>query len=288
MKVVISGASGFVGRNVLSLLNKYPNDYEIVSLDITTGFDLTDKTHCDTITDFDVFVHLANLAYVPASYKNPEQFYSLNYTTTLNALELCRKFQAKFIYISSYIYGHPKYLPIDENHPVNPFNPYAQTKVICESMCEGYNRDFKIPIIILRPFNIYGIGQSGNQLISEIIRQVKRGNDIISLKDQFPKRDYINVTDVASGIKTSIDNSDNSSLGIYNLCSGISYSVFEITEILKSLIKSNLQFVFKGSDRPNEVNETKGTYEKIRNELGWKPSVKFVDGLKSIVKHEEL
>jgi len=286
MRVAISGASGFVGRHICSLLESL-DSYQVVPLDIINGIDLENRADCDEIEEFDVFVHLANLSFVPASYENPELFYRTNYLTTLNALELCKKYKAKFVYVSSYVYGPPQYLPVDESHPVNSFNPYAQTKVICESLCEGYHRDFKIPVIVLRPFNIYGAGQSGNLLIPEIIQQLKEGKTTVQLKDASPKRDYINVLDIALSLKACID-TGNTEHRTYNLCSGKSYSVLELTEIVNSLLKTKVMFEFSKTDRPNEVNDARGCNMKIFNELGWKPNMDLLDGMKDIIEYENL
>jgi len=146
-------------------------------------------------------------------------------------LELCRINHAKMIFFSSYVYGHPQYQPIDENHPIQAFNPYSQTKVICESLCEGYNRDFKVPVIIFRPFNIYGTGQNPDFLIPTIIQQAKSGKIVI--KDDRPKRDYIHVEDIVKAIVAAIEagNTDNS-IKTYNLGTGESYSVKEIADIV--------------------------------------------------------
>lgn len=287
MKIAISGSGGFIGSNLCALLQQYQNNYEIIPVDIVTGIDLSDSADCAGITKFDVFVHLANLTYVPASYQNPEKFYRINYLTTLNALELCRKYNAKLIYISSYVYGAPQYLPVDENHPVRPFNPYAQSKVICETLCDGYFRDFHIPVIILRPFNIYGIGQKGNLIIPEIIRQLKEHRTIISLRDPNPKRDYINVSDVVHAIKACID-FNNLAIRRYNLCYGKSYSVQELTEIINSHLNKKVEFTFSQSDRPNEVDDTVGTTEKIRRELNWSPKIDLKTGIAGIIEYEKL
>lgn len=286
-KVIIAGANGFVGNYLCDLLKKSDGEYNINPINLSAGFDLADRMQCERIEKFDVFVHLANLSYVPESYKNPEMFYRINYLTTLNALELCRKYKAKFVYISSYIYGVPQYLPVDESHPINPFNPYAQTKVICESLCEGYFRYFHIPIIILRPFNIYGRNQKGSLLIPEIIQQLKLGNSVVHLKDPYPRRDYINVIDVAYALKLSID-IENTKIREYNICSGISYSVRELTEIINKNLKNKVIFKFDESDRPNEVNETKGSYKKISEEMGWSPSIDLFKGISDIIKLENL
>ncbi len=287
MRIAISGINGFVGNKLNDTLSKTPRDYHIIPIDITSGIDLSDKAQADNIQSFDVFVHLANLSYVPESYKNPELFYKINYLTTLNSLELCRKYNASFIFVSSYVYGSPLYLPVDEQHPITPFNPYAQSKVICESLCEGYNRDFNIPVIIVRPFNIYGVGQKGNLIIPEIINQLKQGKSVIQLKDPTPRRDYINVKDVAEALKICI-NHKHKSIKKYNLCTGISYSVLELTEHINQALRNKVCFRFNNTDRPNEVNETKGSYAKILNELGWKPKTDLIDGISEIMKYEGL
>jgi len=287
MRIAISGINGFVGNKLNDTLSKTPRDYHIIPIDITSGIDLSDKAQADNIQSFDVFVHLANLSYVPESYKNPELFYKINYLTTLNSLELCRKYNASFIFVSSYVYGSPLYLPVDEQHPITPFNPYAQSKVICESLCEGYNRDFNIPVIIIRPFNIYGVGQKGNLIIPEIINQLKQGKSVIQLKDPSPKRDYINVKDVAEALKICI-NHKHKSIKKYNLCTGVSYSVLELTEHINHTLQNKVCFKFDNTDRPNEVNETKGSYAKIAEELGWKPKIDLINGISEIIKYEDL
>ena len=285
-KVVIAGAAGFVGKNLVDLLVSRSDCYELIFIDISNGVDLTDREQISQIGSFDVFVHLANLSYVPDSFVRPEQFYRVNFLTTLNALELCRIYQARLVYISSYIYGTPEYLPVDEKHPVSPFNPYAQSKFICESLCEGYYRDFGVVSTILRPFNIYGAGQYGKLLIPEIVSQLKAGN-IINLKDPNPRRDYVNVKDVVRAIEMSIEHKFTT-LEKFNVCSGVSYSVKELSEMFKSLMGNKVEFTFSVSDRKNEVNETKGSYEKLYKATGWKPSIEILDGLSDILIFENM
>ena len=214
---------------------------------LSDGVDLCDPRIINLIEPIDCFIHLANLIYVPASYRDPEKFYRINYLSTLNALEICRKYNARLIYASSYIYGSPQYLPVDEEHPIHPFNPYAQTKMICEQMCEGYSRDFKVKVSILRPFNIYGIGQKGMLLIPEIISQIKEGKTQIQLRSASPCRDYVNVIDVAGAFVTCVN--DTADYNVYNVCSGISLSVLEIAEIINKTLRKGLFFLFKSGSR---------------------------------------
>ena len=283
MNIAVAGSDGFVGRSVCALLKE--TGHTIIPIDITRGLDLCDASIIDKVPMVDCFVHLANLVYVPASYENPAKFYRVNYLTTLNALEVCRKQNAKLVYISSYIYGSPQYLPVDESHPVCPFNPYAQSKVICEKLCEGYQRDFGVKIAIIRPFNLYGVGQKGKLLIPEIFAQLKEGKTQIQLKAASPRRDYINVVDLARAIKLCAEK--ECPIGPYNVCSGESVSVREITEIINRNLKHKVDFSFSSSDRPNEVDETRGAYTNL-NALGWVPSVGFEEGIKVIIEYENL
>ena len=283
MKITVAGSDGFVGRNVCQQL--IAKGHETIPIDIRYGLDLCDSSIIDKIDQMDCFIHLANLVYVPASYKDPAKFYRVNYLTTLNALEICRKYNARLIYASSYVYGTPQYLPVDENHPICPFNPYAQTKVICEKLCEGYNRDFGVKVSILRPFNIYGVGQKGMLLIPEIIGQIKEGKREIQLKAAAPRRDYVNVKDVAGAFVTCIN--DTNDFNVYNVCSGTSVSVREITEVINNHLKDKVSFCFAESDRPNEVNETLGSCKKIES-IGWKNTISFEEGIVDILKSENL
>ncbi len=283
MKIAVAGSDGFVGLNVCKQLKEA--GCEVVPIDVTQGIDLCDAKVVGQIPLVDAFIHLANLVYVPASYEDPAKFYKVNFLTTLNALEVCRKWNARLVYVSSYIYGPPRYLPVDEKHPMCPFNPYAQTKVICEKMCEGYHRDFGVRVSIVRPFNIYGVGQKGKLLIPEIIGQLKEGKTCIHLKASSPRRDYINVVDVARAIVTCA--MSNEPYGVYNACSGESVSVREITEIINRNLKNKVEFTFSASDRPNEVDESRGSCEKLKT-LGWYPSVGFEEGIQQILKSENL
>lgn len=279
MKILITGFSGFIGKYLLERLHQ--TNHELILLDIANGCDICDWEQVKNLKEFDTIVHLANLSFVPASYEKPKMFYESNYLSTLNMLELCRLNNAKMIFFSSYIYGHPLYQPIDENHPIQAFNPYSQTKVICESLCEGYNRDFNVPVTIFRPFNIYGKGQNPDFLIPTIIQQSKKGSIVI--KDDRPKRDYIHIKDIVEAILAAIELKDTSTLQTYNLGTGISYSVKEIIEIVRGLFNTEIEYQCKNETRPNEVMDTIADISKIKSELNWAPKIDIIEGLKMML-----
>ena len=280
MKILITGYSGFIGSYLQKKLEK--TEHELILVDIANGTNICDWQQVKQYEGMDVIVHLANLSFVPASYEQPKKFYETNYLSTLNMLELCRLNNAKMVFFSSYIYGHPQYQPIDENHPTQAFNPYAQTKVICESLCEGYNRDFKVPITIFRPFNIYGTGQNPDFLIPSIIQQAKTGKIVI--KDDRPKRDYIHVEDIIDAIITAIETENtDKSIQKFNLGSGVSYSVKEIVDMVRGLFDTEIEYICTHEIRPNDVMDTIADISKIQNELHWKPSISILEGLTKMV-----
>src|SRR3972149_12306266 len=163
MIIAVTGSSGSGGKKLAEHLTSL--NHKIIKIGRQEGIDITNYNDLNKVPEFDIIFHFAAMSYVPDSYLKPQEFYNFNFNSTLNTLELCRKYNAKYVYISSYVYGNPEYLPIDEDHPLVPFNPYADTKIIGENLCRSYNKFFNLNIMIVRPFNIYGPGQNSNFLI---------------------------------------------------------------------------------------------------------------------------
>lgn len=274
--IAVTGSSGFIG----SVLTKTLKDkgYNISEISRQKGVYITEWDNIKDYSNVDVIVHLAGKLFVPDSFENPRDFYQVNFISTLNALELARKNGAKFIFLSSYIYGPPKEIPVFEEHSLNPHNPYAQTKLICEKACEGYCRDFDMNVTIFRPFNIYGPGQSKNFLIPTIIDNASQGN--ITLKDPRPKRDYIHVKDVAGAILKEIE-SDKQGFTTYNLGTGKSYSVEEVVSLVKKFSKINVEVNYTHEYRKGEVLDSVADISKIKKELGWEPDYDLKRGIQS-------
>lgn len=278
MRVAVTGSSGFVGCNLVKKLNEL--GIHIISLDIKNGIDITDWYHCQNIEEFDVLVHLAAKSYVPYSFKFPREFYYNNIVSTVNILELCRKHKAKMIFVSSYVYGIPNYLPIDEKHPVKSHNPYSQSKIIGEELCEGYYNNFMVPTIILRPFNIYGLGQNEKFLIPTIIAMAKSGK--VDLQDPTPRRDFIYIDDVIRVLIRAIRH-ENSTFNVFNIGFGKSYSIMEIVEIIAKNHKPKFEINFSGKRRINEVNDTVANIDKAKKMLNWRPEITLEDGISMIM-----
>ena len=280
MKILVTGYSGFIGSYLIRRLHDL--HAELILCDLQKGINICNWNEVKDLKGFDIIIHLANLSFVPASFRDPKKFYEVNYLGTLNMLELCRLNKARMIYFSSYMYGNPQYQPIDEQHRIEAYNPYAQTKVICESLCEGYNRDFQVPVTVFRPFNIYGKGQNPDFLIPTIINQAKTGKIVI--KDDRPKRDYIHVTDIVEAVILALQTPNlQPTLQTYNLGTGESHSVKEIIEIVRTLSEHEVDYECTREIRPNEVLDTVADITKIKKELHWTPKISLIEGIKSMM-----
>jgi len=276
--ITITGSSGFIGKYLVKALNE--KGYRVIPLDYDDGYDLLKREDVARIPSFDIIVHLAAKSFVPHSFEKPYDFYNHNCFTTLNMLEKARAFNAKVIFFSSYLYGQPDYLPIDENHPLKPHNPYAQTKLIGEKLCEGFHRDFNVPVVIFRPFNIYGVGQNNSFLIPMILEQMKTG--LISLKDPRPKRDFIHVSDIVHAVLLAIEHEHNK-LEVFNLGFGKSYSIAQIIEIIKQVSNTPFRVNFSNEIRQGEVLDTIADTSKLFNSFNWRPKISLTEGIRRIL-----
>ena len=137
--IAVTGSKGFIGTHLVKVLIK--NNFKIIELNKQDGYDVSDISTLSKVNQFDTIVHLSDCTFIPDSFKNPSNFFNNNFLCMLNVLELARQFSANVIFFSSYLYGHPKYFPINEKHPIQPHNPYAQSKLISEKLCEGYPDD---------------------------------------------------------------------------------------------------------------------------------------------------
>ena len=287
-RILVTGSSGFVGKNLVEELKR--QDADVLTLTDHDGrrIDIRDQQRVEAIInkirniDIDIVYHLAAITSVPFSFENPGETYDVNVLGTLNILELCRSCNAdKIVFASSYVYGQPQYLPIDEKHPLQPTNPYARSKILGEELCRAYNTDFGVKCIILRPFNIYGVGQSKNFLIPSIIAQLRYGK--IELKDPEPKRDFIYISDVIDAyIKAGEFNGD---FDVFNIGYGKSYSVKEIVDKIIHLYGKDVKVKYSGERRKNEIMDTIADIKKAKGRLGWKPRVEIDNGLGNILKY---
>ena len=285
-RILITGASGFVGSHLAGELRRQGS--EVLALD-TKNEDSVDIRDWQRVRDFvsksgglDLVYHLAALMFVPYSLENPRETCEVNVLGTLNMLELCRLYNIKnFVFSSSYIYGHPQYLPVDEKHPVNPTSPYARSKFMGEILCKAYHEDYSLNCSILRAFNIYGEGQSDSFLIPSILKQMPSGK--IELMDPEPRRDFVYISDVVKAYIRAGEYS-KSGFNIFNIGYGLSYSVDEIVNKVIKCWGKKVDVSYKDSRRQGEIMDVFADVRKAREQLGWDPVVDLDEGLSRYIQ----
>lgn len=282
-RILVTGSSGFIGKRLKEKLTN--SSFEVVELNSENG----GVTNLEEIKKIDLkkiehIFHLAGKTFVPDSWEKPEEFYNINSMGTLNILKICREFNINLTFVSAYIYGEPECLPISENHILKPNNPYAHSKFIAEQFCEFYAKEFNVNINVIRPFNVYGIGQNKNFLIPHIIDQAIN-NDIIKVKDLTPKRDYIFLDDLIDSLLLTIYN--NKGYSVYNIGSGYSISVKQIIETIQQILNINKQVISENISRKNEVLDVIANISKANYELNWIPKVSFFEGIRTIIDKYE-
>lgn len=277
MKIAVTGSGGFIGSYLLPALKK--EGHEIIELTLEKDFDVMDFNSMQKIPEFEKMIHLAAMSYVPDSFINPYDFYKVNILSTLNVLEVCRQRNAGMIFMSSYVYGAPDYLPIDEKHPIKAFNPYSQSKLSAEQICTGYSRDFNMDVVVLRPFNLYGFGQKENFLIPTIIKQAHSGK--IILKDPEPKRDMLYIEDFIDAVIKSCSVKGNA---LYNVGYGKSFTINEMANAVCDAFHKEIKLEFTGEKRTGEVMNTIADITAITEATGWKPKTSLTEGIKLTVE----
>ncbi len=269
--VVVTGASGFIGKHLVAALQNLELDVRHCSL--RQGLP---QLSADSISH--VF-HLAGKTYVPESWSDPLSFYDANVLGTAKILDFCRRVSAPVTLVSSYVYGRPALLPVAEDQPVQAFNPYSHTKILAEKAGRYYSEAFGIPVTIVRPFNLYGPLQDSRFLIPTLLSQAMDPEvRFISVADVRPRRDFLFVDDfVDLLIRTKQSNSRG--FRIFNAGSGFSVSVAELCAKMNALTGAPKQLVSRNEPRPNEIFDVFADISKAQRELGWEPKTPLEKGL---------
>ena len=260
---MVTGASGFTGQHLCALATK--SGYDVVSL----KSDLMDRS--SLLEEFiqvkpDFIVHLAAISFVGSQDKS--SFYSVNVVGTTNLLdailELPKTPHKVLLASSANVYGNCEISPISENTQPSPVNHYAAGKLTMEQMSLNYTN--KIPIIITRPFNYTGLGQHVNFVIPKLVNHFLEKKPSISLGNIYVEREFNDVQMVCDlYLKLLKLGSANE---IYNVCTGITYSVENIIDLLTKLTGHSIKVELAPEFiRKYEVQRLCGNPTKIRELL---------------------
>ena len=270
IKVLVTGSRGFIGKQVVERLK----ESEVITDSIgSKRIDLKNIKEVMRLNTSDVVIHLGGKTIKGLDWN---EYFNNNVLGTLNILEYCiNKKIKKIIFVSSYVYGNPKYSPINEEHPIDPHNAYTKSKYLAEQLCEFYAKNSDLNVIILRPFNIFGKTLPNGFLISNLLKSIET-NEKVTIVNRDSKRDFLYIDDFVDVILKIKDY--DFKFEVFNVGSGKSYSFNQvIKEIEKSSLKKlNLQYE---QNKENFIGKITADISKLNNKIKWNPKISFDKGL---------
>lgn len=305
-KILVTGADGFIGSHLTEKLVE--KGFEVKALaqynslnnwgwledvncknqiDIISG-DIRDAYFCKEISkNVDTIFHLAALIAIPFSYIAPQSYLETNVLGTLNICQAAKENNvSRLIHTStSEVYGTANYVPIDENHKLQPQSPYSASKIAADMIAMSFYNSFDLPVTIARPFNTYGPRQSARAIIPTIITQIATGKEKIKIGDLSPTRDFNYVDDCCNGIISLAEN--KFAIGeTFNIGSNSEISIGDLFELIKELMSSNVEYsVDEKRNRPkkSEVFRLYCDNKKIKKIIGYDPKIGIRKGLKKTI-----
>ena len=311
--ILVTGGAGFIGSNlVYYLAKKYPDD-RIVVLDALTYAGSTENLPremfsgqhprlsfwygnvcnaalVDTLVgEADVVIHLAAETHVTRSIYDSLLFFQtdvIGTQTLANAVAKARNHIQRFIHISSSeVYGTAKSAKMSEEHALEPMSPYASAKCGADRLVFSYWATYRIPVVIVRPFNNYGPRQHLEKVVPRFITSVLLEEPLTVHGTGGSARDFLYVEDTCRGIDMVLSAPSEKVAGeAFNLSSGEHRTIKSIASDVVELMNYPRDQVQMIGERPGQVLRHTGDYTKINRVLGWKPQVSWQEGLKRTIE----
>lgn len=305
MKILVTGADGFIGSHLTEALVRAGHDVRAFVLynsfgswgwldqcaeDVKGKFDLfagdiRDSSGVRTaMAGCDAVLHLAALIAIPYSYHSPQTYVDTNIGGTLNvvlaARDLC---VSKVIHTStSEVYGTAKFVPITEDHPLQGQSPYSASKIGADQIALSFYASFGTPVTVVRPFNTYGPRQSARAVIPTVITQIASGQRRIKLGALHPTRDFNFVTDTVSGFVAALE-AEGCAGEVINIGSNFEISIADTAQAIAAAMGENVEVVLDEQRlRPekSEVDRLWAANDKALRLLGWRPAYGGLEGFR--------
>ena len=304
-KILVTGADGFIGSHLTEELVR--RGYNVRAFVYYNSFnswgwlDHSDKNTKDSLDVFagdirdpygvktamkgcNVVMHLAALIAIPYSYHSPDTYVDTNIKGTLNVLQAAKELSIeKVVHTStSEVYGTARYVPIDEEHPLQGQSPYSASKIGADQMALSFFKSFNTPVTIIRPFNTYGPRQSARAVIPTIISQIANDSKNIKLGALHPTRDFNYIKDTVNGF-IAIAESDASVGEVINIGSNYEISIGETAEIIARIMGQQVNIVedeVRLRPDKSEVERLWADNGKANRLLSWVPNYSGREGLK--------
>ena len=288
MKILVTGGAGFIGKhlvkylldkgNTITIFDNFSNSEEksleyyiksgvkIVNGDIRKFDEILKETE-----DQDVLIHLAAKISVSQSILNPSETFEVNVDGTKNVLEACKKNYVKKIIIASSaaVYGEGSSgMKLKESAKTNPISPYGKSKLKMEQEIEKNNKN---DCVILRFFNIFGIGQTPEYagVITKFIEMILSNKPLEIFGDGMQTRDFVSINDVVESIYDAIKNGKN---GTYNIASGKAITINELAKFMISLSKKGLE-IHHISEKHGDIRYSEADISLAKSKIGYVPKL---------------
>jgi UDP-glucose 4-epimerase len=281
MKVLVTGGAGFVGTNLVKRLLK--DGHDVISIDnYSSGnkenhqegcrywnMDLLDERNAVLErSEYDIIFHMAALARIQPSLKNPHKTIYNNFVSTLNVLEIARKNNTRFVYAGSSSVHHGLY-----------GSPYAWSKFGGEQLCKLYSNVYDLSTVVCRFYNVYGPQQIEDGTYATMLgifeKQYREGNPLTITGDGEQRRDFTHIDDIVDGVVKSSEQQFRGE--IFELGRGVNFSINEIADMFgKDYPKEYIE------QRSGEYDVTLADYSLAQDVLGWKPTVDIKDYINKI------
>ncbi|MGR9073090.1 MAG: NAD-dependent 4,6-dehydratase LegB [Gammaproteobacteria bacterium] len=306
-KILVTGADGFIGSHLtemlvgqgaqvkaLSYYNSFNhwgwlediaclNDIEVLSGDIRDPYFVG-----KAMKGVDVVFHLAALIAIPYSYQAPSSYIETNVNGTLNIVQAALDSGVERVLhtSTSEVYGSARFVPISEEHPLQPQSPYSASKIGADSIALSYYNTFELPLTIVRPFNTYGPRQSARAVIPTVICQMLSGRESIRLGSLYPTRDFNYVEDTCRGF-IDLCRCDRAIGETVNIGSNYEISIGETVKIICELL--GFEAVIESDDvriRPggSEVERLWCDNTKMFQLTGFRPEIDLRQGLQRTIE----
>src|SRR6266487_1071099 len=307
MKILVTGGAGFIGSHLVEKLLADGHDVAILD-DFNDFYD--PKMKRDNISavekkidivnrdlrdgdkvaglfgkeKFDVVAHLAARAGVRPSIQQPQLYYDTNVAGTLHLLEAASARGAeRFIFASSSsVYGAAKKVPFsEEEHLMQTLSPYAATKIAGEFLCSTYSHLYKMRIVALRYFTVYGARQRPDLAIHQFTRKIHAGEPIDQFGDGTTRRDYTYIDDIIQGTMAALKY-DGTMFDVFNLGESDTIRLKDLIAAIEKALGKKAK-INRLPEQPGDMPLTCADISKARKLLGYNPKTKFQDGLPRFV-----
>ena len=305
MRILITGGAGFIGSNIADFLVSRGHTVHVLD-DLSTGFrrnvspsvilhemDIRSPEAFSLVAEggYDILCHHAAQMDVRRSVREPQFDADVNIKGTLNLLEAAVKGSVKRVVYASTggaVYGEPQYIPVREDHPINPICHYGISKHTVEHYLFLYRNLYGLDYTVLRYPNVYGprqnpYGEAGVTAIFTV--KYLKGEAPVINGDGMQLRDYVHVLDIARANAAAMDLTNTGASGdIFNIGWGKGRSVLELDEIIRGFTGTDLVPSF-GPELPEEILRVSLDPSKANSILGWEASIPFEKGLSDLVEY---